>query len=268
MWRVLPIVVERGWLTLFVPLRKLVSAWLPSQDDASAAVSRALRTALALSEPTRSQAATNIAADVLEARTTEECDEVFGALEDSLQALTAVTRADTRLGGLLLKSLLQAYREASPALHASFRGRLLQFVNSLLPPLLPNSLNRDGLVAPASFVVSAADLSGGASDGPIGEAEGDKQLRLDYSLYAMFWRLQQSISAGTLAISRGPHFDSMTVACEAVLAAVQACLAAAGGKVHGKVPYDAEAAPAPLAYFRDPEVLLTHFAPEFDSHGR
>jgi hypothetical protein len=249
-------------------VRKVVSAFMRSESSSCESFERSLRAALALSEPTRAQAVTNVVADVLESHTTDEGVALFAVVEGAAAEITAVTRADTRLGGLLLKSLLQVFREAGPARQAAVRGRVLQFVNAMLPPLLPNSLNREALIAPASHVAGGAGEPGVETAGELaGELEGGAQLKLDYSLYATFWRLQQSISSGTLALTRPALFDTMMGACEAVLAAAQACLAASSklGSKKGSAAVGADA--APLSYFRDPEVLLTHFSPEFDSRG-
>ena len=245
-----------------------MSAFLRVEGSSRASFERALRAALALNEPTRAQAVTNVVADVLESHITEEGAVLFGAVEAAAAEITAVTRADTRLGGLLLKSLLQVFREAGPARHAVFRGRVLQFVNTMLPPLLPNSLNRDALIAPASFVLAAGEPEGGGGGELAAELDAGQHLRLDYNLYAMFWRMQQSVSSGTLSLTRPALFDTMMGACEAVLAAAQACLAVSGKLGARGAAAPQEAPEPPLSFFRDPEVLLTHFSPDFDSRGR
>ena len=239
--------------------------------DDGGSLERVLAAAQRQSEPTRSQALVHSVADALEAWTPSECAGQLEAAEAARGSLRAVTRADTTLGGLLLKTLAASQRSAAPLGQAELRGRLLRLLAFVMPPLHASALNRDGLVASASFAV-AARLP---EDSVLESMDGATALRLDFQLYGCFWRLQQAISSGAAVLGRAALFDSMMAACESVVGAIQICLDSAKGSV-AKLGSDGgdddtdsgrEDEERPLSYFRDPEVLLAHFSPEFDRRG-
>lgn len=206
--------------------------------------------ALALSEPSRSQALVAVLADALDAQV-DQC--AFGAIEALAEPLASILRSEQKLRSVVLTAVVDLHRSA---LAPSFRARLLNFLAAVFPPLDKSGLNMGRSIASASFVLATEPSDGGGeSTGLVDELEQQEGLRLDYGLYTHFWRLQQAIAAGSGVLTQPAMFAAMAEACEAVLGAVQSCSGSAGVGNYESTS---------LGYYRTPEVLLAHFAPELD----
>jgi hypothetical protein len=218
---------------------------------------KAISAALSFDEPTRSNAVVYLIPDVMEPQTTEVNEGLFLVVERHGDEIAAILAQGQKLRNFLLSYLVDLYRGTGPARHALFRARILKLLSLVMP-----AFDRSGLNMKGSIASSSMDLDATVSRALLDEMDEHKGLKLDYGLFASFWRLQQAISRGSAVLNKGGLFDSMVGSCELVLGAIQSCPSPKLYK-EDATAFSAEG----ISFYRDPEVLLAHFSPEFDRRG-
>lgn len=117
-----------------------------------------------------------------------------------------------------------------------------------MPPLDKSGLNMRGAVFSSSFKPSPAEATQGGLE---------RHEKLDYVLYNAFYKMQEAMGQSG---APGKHFSNFSSCVDVVLSAIESCTAAPR--------VDVAEAPLAVTFFRDPEVFLAQFSPEFDPRGQ
>jgi hypothetical protein len=213
-----------------------------------------VKIALGLKEPTRSGALFGCIQDTLETKVAALQEDLFTAVEQCEVDIAALLQqtSEGKNRNAILTCVVDLCRHASDV----FRARLLRFLSVVLPPLDKSALNVMRRIAPASWTVNADAAA---------PAHVDEHL--DLVLYNMFYRLQHIMATPLTNPAPSKFMEGLIKATDVVLSAIESSRTVTTRGPSGVRPASPSDAPpaVALSYYRDPEVLLAQFTPEFDA---